>query len=224
MKFSILSQQTVIGVLPYSALLSGSTDLGDVLNSWTTFVKRAITALPTHPLSILYKSIPDVIATASTLADSFRLEAAPEAENDGVVTFKGVEYYIVDYETEDPARTEVTLSCIKKSVVDASHANERDDVVQLDTLDLLFTFVTTYLSTALTNAQFAKQNARSPVNFVPPVPPKIPTGGLYKALPYPAISAQTSPQKSTFKSTNGTDIDVAAAQTALSALLQKGSL
>lgn len=215
MKFSILSQQTTIGVLPYSALLSGSTDLGDVLNSWITFVNKAMIGLPTHPLAILNKSIPNIINTASTLADSFRLEAAPEVgENDGIVTFKGVEYYVVDYETEDTSRTEVTLSCIRKSTVDMAHQAQVDDVVQLDTLDLLFAFVTGQLSNALTNAAFAKQNATGPIAVAAPATPKAPNMGQYKTLPHPAPVTKPSAPVA----------DVAAAKAALSALLRKGSL
>lgn len=218
MKFSILSQQTVIGVLPYDAMLSGSTDLGDVLNSWITYVNKALKDLPTHPLAILNKSIPTIINSASTLADSFRLEVAPQPENDGVVVFKGIEYYIVDYETEDATRTEVTLSCIKKSVMDIGR-QERDDVVQLDTLDLLFAFVTGQLSTALNNAVFAKQVTSSPVGVAAPAQP----------IAWPTIEAELKkPQQVPIKKPVVNAItpsnDVAAAQAALSALLRKGSL
>ena len=214
MKFSIVARTTTIGVLPFDQLLTGSTELGDVLNSWCTFVVKSLSVYPTHPLAILHKSIPNVIASASSLADSFKLEAAPEvAENDGVVTFKGVEYYVTDYETVDPSRTEVTLSCIQKSVVDASRKTDDEAAVQLDTLDLLFAFVTRELSNALNTALFNKQTAAAPVGVAGPALPKVP-GGQYKALPYPAIDY----------SKPAVTNDVAAAQAALSALLQKGSL
>ena len=222
MKFSILSQQTVIGVLPYSALLSGSADLGDVLNSWITYSNKAMAQMPTHAIAVLNKVVPTMVNSAAALADSFRLEAAPEPiQHDGVITFKGVEYYVIDFEVEGEV---VDLSGIKKSVVDASSAKEADEIVQLDNLDLLFAFVTGQVNNALTNAVFAKQTSGGPVGVAAPALPKVPGGGLYKAQPYPAVTAHTAASKSVIKSSRGVDIDVAAAQTALSALLQKGSL
>lgn len=228
MKFSILSQQTVIGVLPYSELLSGSADLGDVLNSWVTFTNKALVSLPTHPLAILNKSIPTIVATAASLADTFKLEVSPVAiDHDGVITFKGVEYYVTDYETEDLHRSRVTLSCTRKDVLDAQQAEETADVIQLDTLDLLFTFVTGQLDTALQNAAFSKQH-KQPVGVVAAPArgkawttlPYVPDGGLAKST-LVTHSAKTAGNVSKASCAN---IDVAAAQAALSALLQKGSL
>ena len=220
MKFSILSQQTVIGVLPYSALLSGSADLGDVLNSWITYSNKAMAQMPTHAIAVLNKVVPTMVNSAAALADSFRLEAAPEPiQNDGIITFKGVEYYVIDFNAEDDV---IDLSGIKKTVVDASSAKEADEIVQLDNLDLLFAFVTGQVSTALNNAVFSKQTAGGPVAVASPALPQAPGSGLYKAQPYPAIEASRG--QSVIKSSRGVDIDVAAAQTALSALLQKGSL
>lgn len=227
MKISITAQQTIIGVLPYDQMLSGSEGIGDVVNSWITYVNRAMVALPTHPLSILNKSIPSLIGTAASLADTFALDFNTDGnDNDlDVIIFKGKEYYVCDYETDDAARTEVTLECIRKDIQDQIDAEHTNNSVELETLDLLFAFVTSQLANALNNAAFAKQTSH-PVGIASPALPTTPapTGGPYKTLPHPPIAAQTSAQKATFKSSGGVDLDVAAAQSALVALLQKGSL
>lgn len=223
MKISITAQQTIIGVLPYDQMLSGSEGIGDVVNSWITYVNRAMVALPTHPLSILNKSIPSLIGTAASLADTFALDFNTDGnDNDlDVIIFKGKEYYVCDYETDDAARTEVTLECIRKDIQDQIDAEHSNNSVELETLDLLFAFVTSQLANALNNAASAKQ-AQQPVAVSLPAPG--PTGGSYKTLPHPPIATQTSAPKATFKSSGGVDLDVAAAQSALVALLQKGSL
>lgn len=213
MKFVITTQTTPVGVLPFTALLSGSTELGDVLNSFVTYINKSLVAMPTHPLAILNKSIPHIISTAASLADSFRLEATPEPlYHDGVITFKGIEYYVTDYETEDPSRSEVTLSCIKKSVVDTSAANDEEHLMELEALDMLFTFVTSYLASALSNAAFSKQTS-TPV-FATSPKLQVPNG------PTGFASPATKPLPKT-PTVDGT---AAAGQAALRALLLKGSL
>ena len=240
MKLSIFAQSTNIGVLPYTALLSGSASLGDVQNSWITFVNKALLALPTHPLAILNKSIPTIITTASTLADSFKLEVTSSVtEHDGIVNFKGVDYYVTNYETNDPSRIQVTLECVQKKFVDAQEAAASDEsVLQLDTLDLLFGFVTGQLASALNQAALTKDLLSRPIQSSPihptlPTPvvnvaapaqpaPLVTAGVAAPALPStPAVAAW--PQGGS-KAPVLSDKDAIAAQLALSNLLRKGHL
>lgn len=202
-----------LGVIPYANILNGSGDIGDVVNSWITFTNAGMAKFPAHPLSVFNTIASNVVMSNLCSATEFGTVPGSTADPDtydDIITFKGREYYVVDYTTGDHARTNATLEIIDKKQHDLQLAAQTSDATITENLDVLWTAIQKQwapvsLPLAVTNIK--AEPARSPIS-APGV-----SGVAYAATP-----------KATTIHTKHGDVDVAEAQLALSALLAKGSL
>lgn len=246
MLLNILFSGRKLGVMPATELLQGSTELGDVLNSFATFVQKSIRQNPDHPLTVLYRVMPKSINDLVVLADSFEIKSTPSLESDfdGVVTFKGKEYYVLDYDTTDAQRTEVRLDLRLKSLVEAEASLFDTESAAEDTLTLLLEAVGSYLNDALLEDTERRNlpkaetpKAAAPATWEVPAlhrgivvaAPALPTPPKADGIAAPALPSipkadgiAYSVPTATVPRQTVTDVD--AARAALSALLRKGHL
>lgn len=226
---------TQLGTLPLSNMMNGSADLGDVVNSWIMFTNAGLTKFPQHPLAVFNGILGGVVQATLTSAAQFETESTGWATDayDDIITFKGKQYYVVDYNPADHARTEALLEIVEKTYYDRKVATLTSDAAVTKNLDLLWAAIQGQIGAA--PAPGVQIGTQQPV-LAKPLPvtgtagPAIPTAPKVTAVaapargPVPAPTTVAYAQNGTFKSSKGADLDVAAAQGALAALLQKGSL
>lgn len=223
-----------IGTIPASNILSGSSDVGDVTNSWVTFTLSGITKFPQHPLSVFNTIASHVVLTNLGSADGFEAQVSDsdvDSHYDDIITFKGQQYYVVDYTPADHARTEALLEIVEKSHFDkrmaALNTKVTDETIK-ENLDVLWAAI----QGQWTSAPLPQLVTNSAPVLAKPLPVTGTAGPARSVAPTPTAVAAPARQQlpiargkaNTFKSSQGVDLDVAAAQGALAALLQKGSL
>lgn len=228
---------THIGTIPASNILSGSSDVGDVTNSWVTFTLTGITKFPQHPLSVFNTIASNVVMSNLGSATGFEAHSSDsdaDSHYDDIITFKGKQYYVVDYTPADHARTEALLEIVEKSHYDARMTALNTAVTDkaiTDNLDALWAAIQGQWN----SAPLPHLMVNTPVLAKPlpvtgtagparSVQPKVTNIAAPARGPVPTPTTVAYTQNGTFKSSKGVDLDVAAAQGALAALLQKGSL
>lgn len=222
-----------LGTIPFVNIMNGSADIGDVVNSWSIFTAAGMAKFPQHPLSIFNTIAPQVVQACLASGSSFETQSSfgedDGVEYDDVITFKGRDYYVVDYMPGDHARTEAILQILDKKVHDGRLAAETSDSAITANLDQLWAAI----QGAWTSAPSAGISLTPTPVLAQPAPvigtagPARPQPPKVDAVAYsdqPSARTAEALQEAHVISTKAGDVDVVMAQQALSALLRKGSL